>query len=110
MTLARASRDLHRVRFGYVARGGEVTARTAEPYRLVATGRRWYVLAYDLDRDDWRTFRLDRMTGVVATTWVFRPGRRPTPGSSSRGRSTSRRTVTSPGSATPPRPTRSRGT
>lgn len=77
MTLARASRDLHRVRFGYVARGGEATARAAEPYRLVATGRRWYLLAYDLDRDDWRTFRLDRMTGVVATTWVFRPREAP---------------------------------
>ena len=72
MTLARGSRDRHRVRFGYADRGGTTTARTVEPYRLVATGRRWYLLAFDVDRDDWRTFRLDRMSEVGATTWVFR--------------------------------------
>nr|WP_256260398.1 WYL domain-containing protein [Streptomyces atratus] len=51
--------------------------RRAEPYRLVASDRRWYLLAYDLDRDDWRSFRADRMTEVVARTWRFRP--RPAP-------------------------------
>ena len=71
LTLARASRDRHRVRFGYVDRGGDATDRLAEPYRMVATGRRWYLLAFDLDKDDWRTFRLDRMREVEATTWVF---------------------------------------
>ena len=71
LTLARASRDRHRVRFGYVDRGGDATDRLTEPYRMVATGRRWYLLAYDLDKDDWRTFRLDRMRDVEATTWVF---------------------------------------
>jgi predicted DNA-binding transcriptional regulator YafY len=71
MTLARASRDRRRVRFEYVARGGETSGRLAEPYRMVATGRRWYLLAFDLDRDDWRTFRLDRMHEVEATTWTF---------------------------------------
>jgi predicted DNA-binding transcriptional regulator YafY len=44
---------------------------------LVASDRRWYLLAYDLDRDDWRTFRVDRMTEVAARTWRFRP--RPSP-------------------------------
>lgn len=73
MTLARGCRDRHRVRFGYVAHAGEQTARTVEPYRLVATGRRWYLLAFDVDRDDWRTFRLDRMRDVEPTTWTFRP-------------------------------------
>jgi predicted DNA-binding transcriptional regulator YafY len=73
MTLARACRDHHRVRFAYLDRGGEATERLAEPYRMVATGRRWYLLAWDLDRDDWRTFRLDRMREVTATTWVFAP-------------------------------------
>ena len=73
LTLARASRDRHRVRFGYVDRGGDATDRLAEPYRMVATGRRWYLLAFDLDRDDWRTFRLDRMRDVEATTWVYTP-------------------------------------
>ena len=43
-----------------------------EPVGLVATGRRWYLMAYDVDRDDWRTFRLDRMTWVAPTTWRFR--------------------------------------
>src|SRR5439155_970091 len=44
-----------------------------EPYRLVASDRRWYLLAYDLDRDDWRSFRVDRMTEVSARAWRFRP-------------------------------------
>ena len=48
-----------------------------EPYQLVATGRRWYLLAFDLDRDDWRTFRLDRMADVRATTFRFRPREAP---------------------------------
>ena len=47
------------------------TSRTVEPVGLVATGRRWYLMAYDVDRDDWRTFRMDRMTSVRATTWRF---------------------------------------
>jgi predicted DNA-binding transcriptional regulator YafY len=77
MTLARGCRDHHRVRFGYVDHAGEQTARTVEPYRLVATGRRWYLLAHDVDRDDWRTFRLDRMRDVEPTTWTFRPREAP---------------------------------
>jgi predicted DNA-binding transcriptional regulator YafY len=43
----------------------------------VATGRRWYLLAFDLDRDDWRTFRLDRVSEVRATTFRFRPREAP---------------------------------
>ncbi|HET7387147.1 MAG TPA: YafY family protein [Nocardioidaceae bacterium] len=77
MSLARASRDRHRVRFDYVARDGSSTRRSVEPYRLVATGRRWYLMAFDLDRDDWRTFRLDRMESVRETTWVFAPRQAP---------------------------------
>jgi len=50
-----------------------VRRRRVEPYRLVASDRRWYLLAYDLDRDDWRSFRVDRMTEVSARTWRFRP-------------------------------------
>ncbi|MGN6577229.1 MAG: helix-turn-helix transcriptional regulator [Nocardioides sp.] len=71
LTLARASRDRRRVRFSYVARDGGTSERAVEPYRMVATGRRWYLLAYDVDRDDWRTFRLDRMRDVAETTWTF---------------------------------------
>lgn len=52
--------------------------RRAEPYRLVASDRRWYLLAYDLDRDGWRSFRVDRMTDVSPDLALF-PVRRPTP-------------------------------
>ncbi|NKQ54686.1 YafY family transcriptional regulator [Amycolatopsis sp. K13G38] len=71
MTLARACRDEVEAGFDYPSRG-EVRRRRVEPYRLVASDRRWYLLAYDLDRDDWRSFRVDRMTGVSARTWHFR--------------------------------------
>jgi len=70
--LARAVRDTVRVRFDYESRDRTPSTRTVEPAGLVATGRRWYLMAYDVDRDDWRTFRLDRMTRVAPTTWRFR--------------------------------------
>ncbi|GGP43623.1 helix-turn-helix transcriptional regulator [Saccharothrix coeruleofusca] len=72
MTLARACRAEVEAGFGYPS-GGQVRQRRVEPYRLVASDRRWYLLAYDLDRDDWRSFRVDRMTDVSARTWRFRP-------------------------------------
>lgn len=77
MTLARACRDEVEAGFGYPARGGAVIERRVEPYRLVASDRRWYLFAYDLERADWRTFRVDRMSGVAARTGRFRP--RPAP-------------------------------
>ena len=46
---------------------------------MVTTGRRWYLMARDVDRDDWRTFRLDRMREVMATTWRFRAREHPDP-------------------------------
>jgi predicted DNA-binding transcriptional regulator YafY len=63
-----ACRDAERVRFGYTAASGERTRRHVEPHRLVALDRRWYLVAYDLDRQDWRTFRLDRITEEIAPT------------------------------------------
>ncbi|ROO84914.1 putative DNA-binding transcriptional regulator YafY [Actinocorallia herbida] len=75
-TLAGACRDEVEAGFAYPS-GGSVRTRRVEPYRLVASDRRWYLLAYDLDRADWRTFRVDRMTEVAARTWRFRP--RPAP-------------------------------
>ncbi|MFD0360498.1 helix-turn-helix transcriptional regulator [Nocardia sp. GCM10030253] len=72
MTLARACRDEAEAGFDYPS-GSEVRRRRVEPYRLVASDRRWYLLAYDLDRDDWRSFRVDRITDVAARTWRFRP-------------------------------------
>lgn len=77
VVLAHAIRDRVRTRFGYTGRTGEVTDRDVEPYRLVATGRRWYLLAWDLRRSDWRTFRLDRMADVRASTFRYAP--RPAP-------------------------------
>ncbi|SFQ96530.1 Predicted DNA-binding transcriptional regulator YafY, contains an HTH and WYL domains [Lentzea waywayandensis] len=57
-----ACRDRQRIRFGYVGHAGEESQREAEPHRLVTWGRRWYLVAWDLAREDWRTFRLDRMS------------------------------------------------
>jgi len=75
--LARAARAFHEVRFDYAAASGEETSRRAEPYRLVATTSRWYLLAWDLDRGDWRSFRLDRMSEVRESTFTFRPREAP---------------------------------
>jgi len=55
------------VRFRYRAHDGAETRRRAEPLRLVAAGRRWYLVAYDLDRADWRIFRADRVHDAQAT-------------------------------------------
>ena len=75
--LARAARACHEVRFGYATASGEESSRRAEPYRLVATTSRWYLLAWDLDRKDWRSFRLDRMSEVRESTFSFRPREAP---------------------------------
>lgn len=75
--VAQACRDEERLRFGYTARGSGATDREVEPHRVVALGGRWYLVAYDLDRHDWRGFRLDRLTGPTATGARFRP--RPLP-------------------------------
>ncbi len=69
--LATACRDSERVRFDYQRHDGTESHRRVEPYRLVCTGRRWYLVARDLDRDAWRTFRVDRIDHVVATGWRF---------------------------------------
>ena len=71
-TLAQACRDDERLSFAYRASDGSRTERTVEPHRLVPLGRRWYLVAYDLDRADWRSFRLDRLTGPVPLGARFR--------------------------------------
>lgn len=65
--LALACRDSERLRFGYVDRSGQDSRRHVEPYRLVSTGRRWYFVARDIDRDDWRSFRVDRVHDPLPT-------------------------------------------
>ncbi|MGW2564571.1 helix-turn-helix transcriptional regulator [Streptomyces sp. NPDC001514] len=62
-----------RLRFGYRSGDGTETKRLVEPYRLVSTGRRWYLVAYDIGRDDWRTFRVDRVSDPFATGARFTP-------------------------------------
>ena len=61
VTLATACRDAQQLRFDYATRSGEEELRRVEPHRLVYTGHRWYLLAWDSDRTDWRTFRADRV-------------------------------------------------
>jgi predicted DNA-binding transcriptional regulator YafY len=72
-SVALACRDSERLRFEYTAASGARTARLVEPHRLVSLGRRWYLVGYDLDRQDWRSFRLDRLTGPAGTGTRFRP-------------------------------------
>jgi predicted DNA-binding transcriptional regulator YafY len=60
--LAALCRDAERVRFDYESHDSTPTRRSVEPHRLVCTERRWYLVAWDLDREDWRTFRVDRVT------------------------------------------------
>lgn len=62
-----------KLRFGYRAGDGAESKRLVEPYRLVSTGRRWYLVAYDLGREDWRTFRVDRVSEPLATGARFTP-------------------------------------
>ncbi|MGC5615160.1 helix-turn-helix transcriptional regulator [Georgenia sp. Z1491] len=77
--LARACHDSVRVRFRYTARDGDERERTVEPVRMVTLGPRWYLMAYDVDRADWRTFRLDRMSALEVTTWRVAPREHPDP-------------------------------
>ena len=72
-TLAQACRDDELVEFDYTAREAESTHRRVEPFRLVALGRRWYLVSYDRDRQDWRSFRLDRIADPRPTGQRFRP-------------------------------------
>jgi len=69
-TIAGACRDRTRLRFAYIARDDKASQRNTEPHAVVYSGYRWYLVAFDVDRDDWRTFRIDRIRGRV------RPGER----------------------------------
>ena len=64
-TIAGACRDSTRLHFSYVARDDRASQRHTEPTAVVHSGWRWYLVAFDLDRDDWRTFRIDRIRGRV---------------------------------------------
>ena len=71
--LALSCRDHERVRFRYTSADEVVTQRHVEPHYLAPSDRHWYLLCWDLDRDDWRTFRIDRLDRVEATRSRFTP-------------------------------------
>ncbi len=60
--IAAACRDMTRLRFSYTSHDGAGSDRDVEPYRLVNWGRRWYLVGFDVVRDDWRIFRVDRIS------------------------------------------------
>ncbi|AXB42483.1 helix-turn-helix transcriptional regulator [Amycolatopsis albispora] len=70
--LATAAKAHRHADFDYTSRNG-VSRRRVEPYRQVLLGRRWYLFAFDRDREDWRTFRLDRIAAVHVPGTTFRP-------------------------------------
>jgi len=69
--LALACRDTERIRFRYVAGGGAESDRVVEPHSLVAANGHWFFVAWDRQRDDWRTFRVDRMSRFFGTRVHF---------------------------------------
>jgi predicted DNA-binding transcriptional regulator YafY len=76
--LSQACRDHEQVHFDYERRDGEQSRRLVEPHQLVVAGRRWYLVAWDVRRDDWRTFRLDRLSSARLAGPRFSPRTLPT--------------------------------
>ncbi len=73
VAVAQACRGQEQLRFAYAAADGTESSRLVEPHRLVARGRRWYLVAWDLHRDAWRTFRVDRLERPFANGVRFTP-------------------------------------
>jgi predicted DNA-binding transcriptional regulator YafY len=71
--IAGACRDHQRLRFDYRDHDGSASLRTVEPHRLVHDRGRWYLVAWDTDRQDWRTFRADRIRPRTPTGPRFAP-------------------------------------
>ena len=71
--LASACRSHEQVRFDYQRRDGDDSRRLVEPHQLLSAGRLWYLIAWDLRRTDWRTFRLDRLSDVQLAGGRFTP-------------------------------------
>ncbi|UFS97162.1 helix-turn-helix transcriptional regulator [Nocardia huaxiensis] len=71
--IASACRDRERLRFDYRTHSGASSQRAVEPYRVLSHRQRWYLMAWDLDRGDWRTFRVDRMHPRAPTGPRFTP-------------------------------------
>jgi predicted DNA-binding transcriptional regulator YafY len=79
MLLAHACSAQERARFDYVDKVGAATSRLIEPLRLIRSGWRWYLVAWDVDRDDWRTFRLDRVRNPESVGTRFEARDHPDP-------------------------------
>lgn len=79
VTLAGCCQTREKVRFKYRSGDGRTSPRQVEPYRLVATEEHWYLVAHDLDRSDWRTFRVDRISDLERTGQTFVPRELPDP-------------------------------
>jgi predicted DNA-binding transcriptional regulator YafY len=75
--IASACRDNMRVKFSYKDRDGKSTSRIIEPLRLAHTGSRWYLVAWDTQREDWRTFRVDRVERLISSGPQFVPRKFP---------------------------------
>ncbi|QBS46410.1 YafY family protein [Nocardia sp. CS682] len=73
MAVAEACQRNERLRFDYRAHNGATTVRTVEPHTLVHFSRHWYLVAWDVDRADWRTFRADRLAPRIPTGPRFTP-------------------------------------
>lgn len=79
LAVACAVRDRQQLRADYRAHDGTHTRRVLEPHRIVHAGRRWYLVAWDAERADWRTFRLDRLSPHTPTGPRFTPRQAPDP-------------------------------
>ncbi len=79
LAVASAVRDHQQLRADYRRHDGTTSRRVLEPHRIVASGRRWYLVAWDVDRADWRTFRLDRLAPRTPTGPRFAPRDAPDP-------------------------------
>ncbi|UJW33085.1 YafY family transcriptional regulator [Saccharothrix sp. AJ9571] len=75
--LAGACRDRETLRFDYANHDGSESRRQAEPHSVVHMGRRWYLVAWDVDRQDWRTFRVDRIRPRTPNGRRFAPRQPP---------------------------------
>jgi predicted DNA-binding transcriptional regulator YafY len=75
--IAAACRDSECLRFAYRSRDGTDSRREVDPHALVNLGRRWYLVAWDRRREDWRTFRVDRVAKPASTGVRFAPRRLP---------------------------------
>ncbi|WP_188195346.1 helix-turn-helix transcriptional regulator [Nonomuraea sp. SYSU D8015] len=78
VSLADAMQRRHVVTFDYVGKDGSATSRRVHPYRHVHHNLRWYLLAWDTHKSDWRVFRIDRITGLQTSTSTYTPRPLPT--------------------------------